>query len=71
MVASKGFLRNLEDMIRRYNIDCLGLLEPKVSGQHTYEISIKKIDFQIWIRVESVGCNEAYGYFKQQKLLLI
>ena len=52
--SSSGFLRVLKDLLKRHNVACLGLLEPKVSGQHANEIC-KSIGFKNWVRVESVG----------------
>ncbi|XP_075515886.1 uncharacterized protein LOC142550694 [Primulina tabacum] len=52
--ASKPTRRVIKDLRRKFKPSVLGLLEPRVSGSQADEIC-KKMGFENWARVESVG----------------
>ena len=54
--TSRSFLCTLKDVIHRYKLGILGLLETKVSGKQADDIC-NKLGFDYWVRVEAMGFN--------------
>ncbi|XP_019172990.1 PREDICTED: uncharacterized protein LOC109168419 [Ipomoea nil] len=52
--ASSGFRRALHMLVRKHEVDVVGLLEPRISG-NSADKACKSFGFENWIRVEAVG----------------
>ena len=52
--TSKRFQRTLKDLLVRHKSGVLGLLEPKVNGDHA-DIICNGLGFDRWLRVEALG----------------
>lgn len=67
--ASKEFNRVLKDMIKRVNPTILGLLEPRISGDHADRVC-NKLGYSNWLRVEAVGFSGGIWMFWTDKITL-
>lgn len=52
--GGKAFPNIIKDMVRKYKIDILCLMEIKISG-HRADCIVKKLGFTHWIRVEATS----------------
>lgn len=55
-------------MLSTHRPDILVLLEPRISGDKADEVC-KKLNFDEWARVESVGCNGGLWLFWRVSVL--
>ncbi|KAK4266953.1 hypothetical protein QN277_023810 [Acacia crassicarpa] len=67
--GSRSFPLNVKNIINKYHIDILCLLEPRISGDRADRVC-RRLGFSHWIRVESTGFsrgiwvlwnNDAFG----------
>ncbi|XP_073019412.1 uncharacterized protein [Primulina eburnea] len=65
--ASKELNRVVKDIIKKFNPNVLGLLEPRVSGSHADDIG-NKMGYDNWLRVEAMGFNGGIWIFWKDDL---
>ncbi|XP_028752651.1 uncharacterized protein LOC114712302 [Neltuma alba] len=52
--GSKTFPRLINEVVKKYRINIMGIMEPRISGARADKV-VKKMGFSNWIRVESTG----------------
>lgn len=52
--GGRSFPRILKDMVRKYNINVMGLMETRISGSRADTV-VRKLGFSNWLRVEAIG----------------